>query len=93
MADPISFEEFMSQVRSIGQEYEPTRDRFSCFLPKDCCVPGNVNHARFVEGLNSWPGESLLAKAENAQKDLEDAQKRIYSGKKSAIAVLGPARR
>ena len=87
MPEPIPLEEFISQVRSIGQKYEPTRNRFSPFLPEDSFVPGNINYTRFIAGLDSWVGESLLAKAKNALQELKDAQVRIL-GRKSEISSL-----
>lgn len=87
MADPISLEEFISQVRSIGKKYQPTRERFSPFVPDDSFLPGNLDYSRFIDGLNSWAGDSLLAKAKNALQELKNAQIQIL-GRKSEISSL-----
>lgn len=82
-------DKLMSEIGRLGSEAKTVTDRFSRFLPENCFVPADLNHAHFVERLRSWPGESLLAKAENAVKELRDERTR-FLGKKSEIARLGP---
>lgn len=82
-------DKLMSEIAKLGQEAKKITDRFSRFLPKNCLVPGDVNHPKFLERLYLWPGESLLARAENALKELKDQRTRLL-GKKSEIAGLGP---
>jgi phenylalanyl-tRNA synthetase alpha chain len=87
VADSIHFEEFKSQVDKIGKASQVALERFSRFVPDYCFLPGNVNYAPFIESLRQWQGDSLLARAENAQKELENARTRLL-GKKSDLALL-----
>lgn len=87
MSEYIHFEEFKSQVDRIGKASQEPLERFSRFLPDDCFVESNVNYALFIESLGQWDGDSLLNRAERAQKDLESVQTR-FLGKKSDIALL-----
>jgi phenylalanyl-tRNA synthetase alpha chain len=83
----IHFEEFKSQVDKIGKASQVTLERFSRFVPENSFVLNNVNHTPFLESLQQWQGESPLAKAENAQKELENART-LLLGKKSDLALL-----
>jgi phenylalanyl-tRNA synthetase alpha chain len=83
----IHFEEFKSQVDAIGKASQVTLERFSRFLPEHSFLPNNINYAPFIESLNHWQGDSLLARAENALKELESEQTR-FLGKKSDLSML-----
>jgi phenylalanyl-tRNA synthetase alpha chain len=82
-------DKLMLEIERLGKEASAVTHRFSAFLPEDSLTQGNVNHSRFVESLSSWPGESLLARAQNAVKELKDERIKLL-GKKSEIARLGP---
>lgn len=87
MPEPIHFEEFKSQVDTIGKASQVTLERFSRFLPEHCFLPNNINYPPFIESLGQWQGDSLLARAESALKELENAQTR-FLGKKSDLSML-----
>ena len=92
MPDSVQFEEFISQVKTVGKASQAPLERFSRFLPDDCFVAGNVNYTPFVESLSQWEGDSLLARAEAALKELENVQTRFLGKKKGEVTLLGRRR-
>jgi phenylalanyl-tRNA synthetase alpha chain len=87
VAESIHFEEFKSQVDQIGKAAQVPLERFSRFFPEDCFVSSNVNYTALIDSLHQWEGDSLLARAENAQKELESVRTR-FLGKKSDLTLL-----